>query len=170
MKNAETMSMVNPSTDDLLKKVDSRYTLVVLAAKRARQILVGSRVLSEEQSTKDVTNALEEILEGKIYYDVANDNDKSDDIDLTMFAMEDLGSGAASDDTAAKADDMTTGAEYKGDEAGDETTVDDENGDDYDEDVADFVIDAPRAHRGGADNIEGDEDVDEGIEAEDEDA
>ena len=31
------MDIVHPSMDQLLPKVDSKYTLVVLAAKRARQ-------------------------------------------------------------------------------------------------------------------------------------
>ena len=62
------MSMVDPSIDYLTEKVDSKYTLVVLAAKRARQILTGSEVKSVLQSHKDVTNALEEIAEDKITY------------------------------------------------------------------------------------------------------
>ena len=67
--NTTPMSMVNPSTDALMKKIDSRYSLVVLAAKRARQILAKSPIRStKERSIKDVTNALEEILEGKIRY------------------------------------------------------------------------------------------------------
>ena len=57
------MDMVNPSMDTLLKKVDSKYTLVVLAAKRAREILDGSEVQVAEKSTKNVTNALAEIAE-----------------------------------------------------------------------------------------------------------
>ena len=69
------MSMVNPSTDALMKKVDSRYGLVVLAAKRARQLLDGDEVKAEQaRSTKNVTNALEEIVEGKISYKVAKEN------------------------------------------------------------------------------------------------
>ena len=66
--NTVEMSMVNPSTDTLMKKVDSRYGLVVCAAKRARQLLAGAEPLDELQSTKNVTNALEEIAEGKINY------------------------------------------------------------------------------------------------------
>ena len=62
------MDIVHPSMDQLLPKVDSKYTLVVLAAKRARQILDGSPVMSELQSTKNVTNALEEVAENKITY------------------------------------------------------------------------------------------------------
>ena len=57
------MDIVHPSMDQLLPKVDSKYTLVVLAAKRARQILAGSSVKSVLQSHKDVTNALEEVAE-----------------------------------------------------------------------------------------------------------
>lgn len=63
------MDMVNPSTDKLLTKVPSRYGLVVLAAKRARQILSGEEIKVEVQSTKNVTNALEEIAEGKITFE-----------------------------------------------------------------------------------------------------
>lgn len=66
------MSMVNPSTDTLMEKVDSRYGLVVLAARRARQLLDNPDDLKATQakSTKNVTNALEEIAEGKITYTI----------------------------------------------------------------------------------------------------
>jgi len=66
------MSMVNPSTDTLMEKVDSRYGLVVLAARRARQLSDNPDDLKATQarSTKNVTNALEEIAEGKITYTI----------------------------------------------------------------------------------------------------
>jgi len=35
--------MIYPSIDDLLQKVDSKYTLVIAAAKRARQLRSGSK-------------------------------------------------------------------------------------------------------------------------------
>ncbi len=62
------MDMVTPSINTLLTKVDSRYTLVVLASKRARQILDGSQVKVKVKSTKNVTNALAEVAEGEITY------------------------------------------------------------------------------------------------------
>ncbi len=63
------MDIVTPSLDQVLPKVDSRYTLVSLAAKRARDIMDGSHaVTAERTSIRDVTNALEEIYEGKITY------------------------------------------------------------------------------------------------------
>lgn len=61
--------MVNPSLDVLVEKVDSKYTLVVLAAKRARQLMDGEPLMVETKSKKKVTNALEEIFFDKITYE-----------------------------------------------------------------------------------------------------
>lgn len=58
--------MNRPSLDELLPKVDSRYTLVVTAAKRARQITDGSPPAVATRSDKSVTIALYEILHGKV--------------------------------------------------------------------------------------------------------
>ncbi len=70
--NNPVMSMVNPSTDTLMKQVDSRYGLVVCASKRARQLLSGEELKElKSKSTKNVTNALEEIAEGKINYRIS---------------------------------------------------------------------------------------------------
>ena len=70
--NNPVMSMVNPSTDTLMKQVDSRYGLVVCASKRARQLLSGEELKDlKSKSTKNVTNALEEIAEGKINYKIS---------------------------------------------------------------------------------------------------
>lgn len=60
--------MLNPSFDHVLEKGDSRYTLVMLTAKRARQIVEGSEPLIDTQSNKPVTIAIEEIVEGKVKY------------------------------------------------------------------------------------------------------
>jgi len=61
--------MINPSIDVLVTKVDSKYTLVVLAAKRAREIMDGSAPLVDSKSNKQVTIALEEIAQDKITYE-----------------------------------------------------------------------------------------------------
>lgn len=60
--------MLNPSFEGILKEGDSRYTLVMLASKRARQIIEGSKPLIETDSKKPVSIAIEEILAGKITY------------------------------------------------------------------------------------------------------
>lgn len=61
--------MIHPSLDILVNKVDSKYTLVVLAAKRAREILNGTTPLVDSKSNKQVTIALEEVASDKISYE-----------------------------------------------------------------------------------------------------
>jgi len=56
--------MIYPSVDKLLRKVDSKYTLVVASAKRARELMQQSK----PGMAKPVTSALEEIEQGIITY------------------------------------------------------------------------------------------------------
>ena len=60
--------MLNPSFDEVLKEGDSRYTLVLLVTKRARQLIEGQSPLIETDSKKPVSIAIEEILAKKITY------------------------------------------------------------------------------------------------------
>lgn len=71
--------MIHPRIDELLEDVDSRYALVIVAAKRARQInnyhhQLGEGTfdefppLVESRSKNYLTMSLEEIAEGKIKY------------------------------------------------------------------------------------------------------
>ncbi|MCH3964045.1 MAG: DNA-directed RNA polymerase subunit omega [Clostridium sp.] len=62
-------SMINPSIVDLLKKVDSRYTLITVASKRARQLVDGAKPLVKLDSTKPVTVAINEIDKGLIHFE-----------------------------------------------------------------------------------------------------
>ena len=63
--------LANPPIDDLMKHADSKYALAIFAAKRARQLLDGAELKeTKARSTKNVTNALEEIAEGKISYEL----------------------------------------------------------------------------------------------------
>lgn len=61
--------MKQPPLELLSDKVDSRYSLVVCAAKRARQLLEGARPVAEADSTKPVTIALRELVEDKLTYE-----------------------------------------------------------------------------------------------------
>ncbi len=59
-------------TKDMLSKVDCRYTLVIMAAKRARQLVEGAPVLIDDATgVKPVCIASEEIFEGKVTYEPA---------------------------------------------------------------------------------------------------
>ncbi|MDY6825692.1 MAG: DNA-directed RNA polymerase subunit omega [Bacillota bacterium] len=68
--------MIYPSIDDLLKKVDSKYTLVIAAAKRARQLRNGSKKTIKTDYRNDVTTALYEIEAGNIEYERIRDGIK----------------------------------------------------------------------------------------------
>jgi DNA-directed RNA polymerase subunit omega len=72
--------MIKPRIDELLTHVDSRYALVIIAAKRARQInnyhhQLGEGTfddfappLVESRSKNYLTMAMEEIASGKLKY------------------------------------------------------------------------------------------------------
>lgn len=58
--------MLNPSIDDLLEVIDDRYSLVIAASKRARQIIESEVYESMETSSKPVSIAAKEIIEGRV--------------------------------------------------------------------------------------------------------
>lgn len=60
--------MIYPSADEIEKQVDSKYALVILAAKRAKLLKEGHRPRILTESTNPLTIALEEIAEGAITY------------------------------------------------------------------------------------------------------
>ena len=74
--------MIHPRIDELMAKVDSRYALVIVAAKRARQInnyhhQLGEGTfdefappLIESRSKNYLTMALEEIAQGKLHWEL----------------------------------------------------------------------------------------------------
>ncbi len=84
--------MIEPTIDQLLERVDSKYTLVVLAARRAREInsyysqlgegrgeFVPPLVESGGLRNKPLSIAMEEIAEDKVTFtrtDTATDKDK----------------------------------------------------------------------------------------------
>ncbi|MBS3956964.1 MAG: DNA-directed RNA polymerase subunit omega [Clostridiales bacterium] len=81
--------VINPEIDVLLSKVDSKYTLCILAARRARQIndmLHGVRdqallTMAPSQivqltSTKPLSLALDEIAAGDVGYERVQDSYK----------------------------------------------------------------------------------------------
>jgi len=76
----EKQSMINPKMEDLIEHSENKFTLVVEASKRARQITNFQKRLGEgvggvaplkveDISKKPLTVALEEIAEGKIEYE-----------------------------------------------------------------------------------------------------
>ena len=74
--------MITPPIDKLLQQVDSKYALVIIAAKRARQINSYHHQLGEgtfddyappmveSRSKNYLTMALEEVSQGKIQWEL----------------------------------------------------------------------------------------------------
>ena len=57
--------MARITVEDCLEKIPSRFELVMLAAKRTRQLLKGAKPLIESEN-RDVVTALREIAAGKV--------------------------------------------------------------------------------------------------------
>ena len=58
--------MLKPSIDTLLDKVPSKYSLVILEAKRAHELEAGAPATQEFKSEKSTLRALEEIESGNV--------------------------------------------------------------------------------------------------------
>nr|WP_295971968.1 DNA-directed RNA polymerase subunit omega [uncultured Bacillus sp.] len=64
--------MLYPSIDSLMTKIDSKYSLVSVAAKRARHMQLGApQLLDHYVSHKNVGKALEEIDADKLIYRIS---------------------------------------------------------------------------------------------------
>lgn len=68
--------MINVPINELMDKVDSKYTLVVEVAKRARQLVGGQKPLIEGDASKPVSIAVEEVRRGLINYKRTKDGIK----------------------------------------------------------------------------------------------
>ncbi|KRK97996.1 hypothetical protein FD04_GL000973 [Secundilactobacillus odoratitofui DSM 19909 = JCM 15043] len=67
--------LLYPSVDKLLERVDSRYSLIMLASKRAHELDAGAKPLLEHyDSPKTIGRALEEIVAGKVIIDPDEDD------------------------------------------------------------------------------------------------
>ena len=60
--------LLYPSVNKLQEKTDSRYSLVILAAKRARDLIDDKPALTSEVSERPVSQAAKEIAEDLVTY------------------------------------------------------------------------------------------------------
>ena len=63
------MPLNYPPIDELLKKTENCYTLVVESSKRARDLVAGAQPMVETDSQKPVSIAVDEIYNGYLRYD-----------------------------------------------------------------------------------------------------
>ena len=74
--------MIYPPITELVKKTGSRYALVIETAKRTRQLVDGAERLSNVETFKDVTVAVNEIFEGKVEAVKTAENSESGEASL----------------------------------------------------------------------------------------
>jgi DNA-directed RNA polymerase subunit omega len=67
--------MARITVEDCLKKVDSRFALVILAARRAKMIMKGAHPLVESDN-RAIVNALREVASGKVQFADPRDKEK----------------------------------------------------------------------------------------------
>lgn len=60
--------MARITVEDSLKEAKNRFALVILTAKRARQLLKGSKPLTDVKNNREVVAALREIADRKVLY------------------------------------------------------------------------------------------------------
>jgi DNA-directed RNA polymerase subunit omega len=70
--------MARITVEDCLENVPNRFSLVLLAAERTKQILKGEQVLIEDyRDNKEVVTALREIAAGKVLPDLTDFNENA---------------------------------------------------------------------------------------------
>ena len=62
------MAINEPGIQTLIKQADSAYTLVVMVASRARQLIDGAQPLLEREGEKPIAVAIEEIDRGLVTF------------------------------------------------------------------------------------------------------
>ena len=61
-------NMARITVEDSLKAAKNRFALVVLTAKRSRQLLKGSKPLTDIKNNREIVASLREIAAGKVMY------------------------------------------------------------------------------------------------------
>ncbi len=119
--------MLHPSYTDLMAVVNSeveegeqpvvqsRYSIVIAAAKRARQIIAGSAPLVDAKSQKPLSIAVEELYKGKVKILGVDESDEDDEKIMEMsnevfdVSLEDDEEDIFDDETEADEDEEEAG-------------------------------------------------------------
>ena len=141
------MNMLHPSYTDLMRVVNSeaegdapvvnsRYSIVMAAAKRARQIIAGDDSVTQKEASKPLSTAVKELNEGKVKILPARPEDENEDNILLSGDISSMDSWSVTSDDEnphEKDEEDEDGADGEDeDEDGDEDSDDEDS--DYDDD------------------------------------
>lgn len=151
--------MARVTVEDCLDKIPNRFDLVVLAARRARDLTLGRAPFVEQENDKPTVIALREIAEGKIDLDYLSVQEASPvdtlgkpgpesgptdtDEELAALPMDDADEENEEEEPETVADAEAVGAAAAEAEA--ELGAADDAGDDQDEGRSSGGLDAPLA-------------------------
>jgi DNA-directed RNA polymerase subunit omega len=113
------IDMARITVEDCLENVDNRFQLVLIATKRARQLMFGSEPLVPEDRDKYTVIALREIAEGKIDASIL-DEDTTPFDPFAEFESSGEESDEAADETSVS-DDESNNADKSDTEEGTDT-------------------------------------------------
>jgi len=97
--------MARITVEDCLENVDNRFELVLIAAKRARQLAEGKEPMLPRDNDKDTVLALREIAEGLVTAEILEEKPEEDLIEDLFTTPE--ASGETADASAEAADEET---------------------------------------------------------------
>ena len=76
--------MARITVEDCLTKVENRFALVLLVAKRAKQLLKGSETTLPSKENKYVVTALREVAAGNVAFDLSEVESVSAEIEKDL--------------------------------------------------------------------------------------
>jgi DNA-directed RNA polymerase subunit omega len=79
---ATTTELVDSEVDGTnVQEVDSKYRLIILAAKRSKQLQRGAqpRIEIDPQKHKPTRIALEEVMRGRVHFDIKEDGEQEEE-------------------------------------------------------------------------------------------
>lgn len=74
--------MARITVEDCLDRVSNRFTLVLLVAKRAKQLLKGDQVTVPGKENKYIVSALREVAAGHVYFEADENQEQEIEADL----------------------------------------------------------------------------------------
>jgi len=93
--------MARITVEDCLTKETNRFALVLLAAKRTKQILHGSKALISDAKNKAVVNALREIAAGKVRFMTEEERQQAEELRRQQQEQERQAAGARAESQLA---------------------------------------------------------------------
>ncbi len=117
--------MARITVEDCLEKVSNRFALILLASKRTKQILTGSKLtIDDRKENKPVVNSLREIADGLVRFKTEEDLQKEreaalkkreEELALAAAAEAENAANGATESAQIESDDSNSGSEESDD-------------------------------------------------------